>query len=574
MTTWFLILTFWIILLSPQARRAVTVSSDSSNDFSIDNVYEMPCPVSQHRHQYRKVAAHSIVGQNVKVGEQRLETLRGKADKETFFDIMFGVDCYTRALGELTGECKDLGADEKSRLALMLMQCQLMVQGEVSALGGLSFFCHKGISLQECMKRLTDRDYIMYVEFLTHVDSMCLFIQNQEFEKYTEAMLAMLAERSDQTLSELSKLKTDLKKLRSHDIQQIKNLTVHSKRAMEGQMKLQIEILDMIEKQKGTLEDQYGIMEVYRQQQDQMARKHAEMWLQFVQSHNNMQDVLNVISDQIDSIFMKLRRETQMLMLEQHETHLAQREIKKDMDKIQQRVVNGSQNIMIAIKSLSGYQEMTNNAINKILGGKFGLHDALFYSCGLALLILLSIVGVDSYSRLYICLGLISCLVLERFTVNVYMAVASSMYPIVSSVSSMGISLLLPRWLLERLPSIKALIRYIFISLGVYYFVKRFWGSIYERPRESSRVEVQKLQAIRRCGHLSPNFALPPPRPAFSDTARLSDIGYDFDQEKEEASSRSKERRTARIRKQSYHKLSGPFEKAEQNLRKSQRGNK
>ena len=44
------------------------------------------------------------------------------------------------------------------------------------------------------MEALPDRGWSLYVEFLTHADSMCIFIQNQNFERYTEGMLGTLAE--------------------------------------------------------------------------------------------------------------------------------------------------------------------------------------------------------------------------------------------------------------------------------------------------------------------------------------------------------------------------------------------
>lgn len=43
--------------------------------------------------------------------------------------------------------------------------------------------CKSSQPLKACLAALPDRTYQLYVEFLTHIDSMCMFIQNQEFDK-------------------------------------------------------------------------------------------------------------------------------------------------------------------------------------------------------------------------------------------------------------------------------------------------------------------------------------------------------------------------------------------------------
>jgi hypothetical protein len=174
----------------------------------------------------------------------QLDALEAGAEAEGFLDRVLGTNCFSQAVGELASDCRRLEQEGKSRLALRLMNCQLAVQQ------GATFPCPRRQSIKECTEVLPDRAYALFVEFLTHADrcawggvqwcvcagallvgqagtvaarsasacfpcvhpqacncdpqsafptrplccSMCLYIQNQNFEKYTENMLNRLAE--------------------------------------------------------------------------------------------------------------------------------------------------------------------------------------------------------------------------------------------------------------------------------------------------------------------------------------------------------------------------------------------
>lgn len=64
--------------------------------------------------------------------------------------------------------------DQKSRLALALVNCHQ------AAHGGETFPCSRRTALKACLAALPDRMWTLYVEFLTHADAMCLYIQNQQ----------------------------------------------------------------------------------------------------------------------------------------------------------------------------------------------------------------------------------------------------------------------------------------------------------------------------------------------------------------------------------------------------------
>lgn len=160
-----------------------------------------------------------------------LRGLEHEAEAEGLLDRLFGTNCFSQAVSQLRSDCRRMEQESKTRLALSLMNCQLAVQQ------ARTFPCHKRQSIKECTEALTDRAHALFVEFLTHADrwwcgrarcvcwiplgtgsggfhcaarcsawpmpnqcdpssccSMCLHIQNQNFEKYTENMLDRLAE--------------------------------------------------------------------------------------------------------------------------------------------------------------------------------------------------------------------------------------------------------------------------------------------------------------------------------------------------------------------------------------------
>eukprot|EP00887_Chlorella_sp_A99_P005575 scaffold1.g5575.t1 len=108
-----------------------------------------------------------------KSGKDQLESIAAEADKEGFLDRVLGTNCFSAAVKELNADCRRMQQEQKSRLALRLVNCH---QG---AHGGDTFPCGRRQPLKACIEGLPDRLWHMYVEF---------------FEKYTENMLNRLSE--------------------------------------------------------------------------------------------------------------------------------------------------------------------------------------------------------------------------------------------------------------------------------------------------------------------------------------------------------------------------------------------
>ena len=78
---------------------------------------------------------------------------------------LLGTSCFSAAVADLTSDCRRMEQEQKTRLALRLMNCQLAVQG------GATFPCARRRALRECTEQLSERAHSLFVEFLTHVET-------------------------------------------------------------------------------------------------------------------------------------------------------------------------------------------------------------------------------------------------------------------------------------------------------------------------------------------------------------------------------------------------------------------
>ncbi len=85
------------------------------------------------------------------------------AEKEGFFDMLLGSNCYSRSVSRLNRDCNAMDQEHKSRLALHLVNCQMALHGSTQ------YACGDRQPLKECTEGMPDRVWTMYVEFLTHV---------------------------------------------------------------------------------------------------------------------------------------------------------------------------------------------------------------------------------------------------------------------------------------------------------------------------------------------------------------------------------------------------------------------
>ncbi len=78
-------------------------------------------------------------------GAGRLGRLAELAQTDSFINRVLGTDCYTAALAAVNGDCRSLGHEQKTRLALAFSNCHL------SRLGKKTYACTERMSLQQCV---------------------------------------------------------------------------------------------------------------------------------------------------------------------------------------------------------------------------------------------------------------------------------------------------------------------------------------------------------------------------------------------------------------------------------------
>jgi len=122
----------------------------------------------------------------IDTGRGHIENLKENAAKEGFFNKMFGTDCWSQALGVVERQCKRLSSEQQARLAVALFNCHMRQAGRFTVK------CPAESSIKDCTGHMDDKDFIIYSNFVQHVESMCLFIQAQDFNAHTEALINTL----------------------------------------------------------------------------------------------------------------------------------------------------------------------------------------------------------------------------------------------------------------------------------------------------------------------------------------------------------------------------------------------
>ena len=237
----------------------------------------------------------------------------------------------------------------------MLMYCQLIVQGESRTNARLQ--CNPEEPLKFCVNRLTDRENALYIEMLSNIDTICLYIQNQEFEKYAEHMLNLLMSGSSSAAKKIQGIQRDLNVLQSDLLRQ---------RKIQEDLNLNT---------TGNL----------------LAFQHAFEMLQ-TGLHSLMWDVSNSF-DQIKQ--------------DANEVVEVQKEIKKDIT----TTFVYTQGIFASIQE---YQEKTDRTLAKILGSSYNKADFLFYGSCILSLFIMSSLGISNENKFLFIFWCGSSLVIER----------------------------------------------------------------------------------------------------------------------------------------------------------------
>lgn len=294
-------------------------------------------------------------------GEKYLNTLEKASHQESLVDLLWGNACHTNALSKVSKDCRELQLAEKSRLALLLMYCQLVVQGESRSNPRLQ--CNAGEPLKVCVNRLTDRENALYIEMLSNIDTICLYIQNQEFEKYAEHMLNVLIRGSSLASQSIQVIQRDLDSIRSDLLHQSK---------MQAQMSM------------NTTKNMVAVHEAFEYLKFSLQSMMADVSNSFDQIRDGANDVAKL-----------------------------QRELKSDISAA--FVYTES-----AFDVIQDYQRKTERTLSNILGSSYTKADFWFYGTCIMSLFLMSGLGVSLEKRLYFIAWFGASMVIERSIVSRY----------------------------------------------------------------------------------------------------------------------------------------------------------
>jgi hypothetical protein len=116
-----------------------------------------------------------------------LARLENKADNESFFDVVFGTNCYSKAVRELKQDCSDMTTDSSLWLSFHLTNCFLGKNGRST------YPCAGHVTaIAKCTSAMSGDDFLIFSQFVQNINGMCLFIANADFNRRAEHMLNTL----------------------------------------------------------------------------------------------------------------------------------------------------------------------------------------------------------------------------------------------------------------------------------------------------------------------------------------------------------------------------------------------
>lgn len=304
-------------------------------------------------------------------GQAQVSTLQAAAKTETFLDKMLGTNCYSRAVKELQRDCKHLDQVQKSRLALRLANCQLATQGQGT------YPCSDEEPLRKCVERLPDRDNFLYIEFLTHVDSMCLFIQNQDFEKHTEFMLNQLSEGAGYASEQLARMGSHTQRL-SEDAAAIKISTEDALGRLKEQKDLQLAAMEADRQHRTETAAKFADLSEQQSAALRLAEKQLELGKELEAATEGVGRKVVEGQSQLETLFGSLGEKATELAAAQASAAEAQQQLETHLKGLQ----HNSKGLKSAVEAVAEYQRRSDAALIKLLGRAYTLEDALFYGAG------------------------------------------------------------------------------------------------------------------------------------------------------------------------------------------------
>jgi hypothetical protein len=321
---------------------------------------------------------HLAPAQVVQDGRYQVQTLQKEASNESFLDRILGTDCYSKAIDRLS-DCQSLDQEQKSRLAFKLTGCQLAIHGEdtKTARGGETtdtLTCPPSSTLKTCLNYLSDRGYAVYVEFLTHIDSMCIFLQNQEFDKYTKNTLNNLSVGMSSTRDGLEKIHSTAKAL-SQDTSKVLKETTDLAQSIFQQKELTASVYETIKAARQEATTGFSLLSNKQQETIALQETSIQRQHQLAQAQKEATDVIENNRVQIASALDVLATRAFQLAESQAEAQASQIKLSQELSVL----AYNSHGIRETLDTVHLYQQRSDAALIRLLGKSYRFQDVSWY---------------------------------------------------------------------------------------------------------------------------------------------------------------------------------------------------
>lgn len=340
----------------------------------------------------------------MKQGYEELAVIQENAQEETFLEKLFGTNCFSIAVHALNQDCRYLDQETKSRLAFRLVGCQLRVHGSKVP------SCEQKESFRDCINKLSDRNHQLFVEFLTHVDSMCLFIQNHNFDRYTEAILNKLVDGVSFSENQISKLNLMAKNL-SGEISETRSSTERALYQLHRAKEIQSETLNIARQHRDESWRYFSLLDAKQTIAIKQVSKQLRLAKQLSLIQENMAAHLSDSQASITLALETIRHQAAALEEYQQSSHRSQEALASNLRSLEQK----SQGIKLALDTMSEYQRRSEAMLVRLLGKSYTLEDAVYLIACIALIFSLGAFKSTQGIRLPTVLVLVSFFIIEKW---------------------------------------------------------------------------------------------------------------------------------------------------------------
>ncbi|KAK9854804.1 hypothetical protein WJX84_005021 [Apatococcus fuscideae] len=230
----------------------------------------------------------------------------------------------------------------------------------------------------DCYSDMSDRHFNTFNEFFTNVDSMCLFLQNQDFQKHTEAVLNILSTGARQAADQLQSMNTSL----GGQLRVVGRMGLMVDSLQQGQERVAagvekgIDSVQQLQSQAMNLDEKLAF-----------AIRNEERMLQ--RQTDTLQNLAALDMAELEraassNLRWKEAQEQARVLSQQQQEHLAlQSQLLADL----RHLADSSRGLQTAMDLVLDYEQRSHTALAHLLGRSWTSGDLLFHAaCALAVL--------------------------------------------------------------------------------------------------------------------------------------------------------------------------------------------